>query len=90
MKISRTLIRRLIIICQGVFGFHHHWNKHCFFENPTERENVSCGYVLKQCAMTHHKYQFSHIGPGEVVQQLPHRTDILQKRSQKHVKAVIS
>lgn len=86
-------MRRLVIISQGVFGIHHHWNKRCFFkkkQKPKERENVSWGCVLNQGVMTHHKYQLSHIGPGEVVQQLPHRTDILQKRSQKHVKAVIS
>lgn len=38
-------------------------------------------YVLKRnifmVHLTHHKYQLSHVGPGEVVQELPHRPDIL-------------
>lgn len=36
---------------------------------------------LKQGVMTqltHHKHQLSHVGPGEVVQQLPHRPHILK------------
>lgn len=31
--------------------------------------------------LTHHKYQFPHIGPWEVIQQLPHGANILQQRS---------
>lgn len=48
-------------------------------------KNVSLGYVFKikgvMMPLTHHKYQFSHIGPGEVIQQLPYGPNILQHRS---------
>lgn len=40
-------------------------------------------YVFDKVVMvylTHHKYQFSHVGPGEVIQQLPYRPDVLQHK----------
>lgn len=54
------------------------------FKKIKPREgNVSRGYVLKLGVtppLTHHKYQLPHIGPGEVVEQLPHRADVLQEQ----------
>lgn len=74
-------------ISQEKFGFRHRWSK-CKKKKQAKikihyRCKMSLGYVLEKGVMvhlTHHKYQLSHVGPGEVVQQLPHRPDVLQHR----------
>lgn len=41
-----------------------------------------CGIKMSECCLkkTHHKHQFAHIRPGEVVQQLPDGAHVLQHR----------
>lgn len=78
-----------IAISQGMLGFRHRWNeweKKQITKYGTFEKYFSglCTIIAKKAVMvhlTHHKYKFSHVGPGEVVQQLPHGPDILQHRS---------